>query len=114
MWRQVADLDEVGKASGPEFWARVRMLGDWPYYPMTCHRPEPGEPDNDEVNCHEVAYIGPTQRLPSTSLPWNRTDRTSQKWPETAYLQGIAICPVPRKHGTSVLNQKSVISCRRS
>jgi len=33
MWRQAADLDEVGKASGPEFWARVRMLGDRPYYP---------------------------------------------------------------------------------
>lgn len=33
MWRQAADLDEVGKASGPEFWARVRALGDKPYYP---------------------------------------------------------------------------------
>jgi hypothetical protein len=33
IWRQAADLDEVGKASGPEFWARVRMLGDRPYYP---------------------------------------------------------------------------------
>ena len=33
MWRQAADLDEVGKASGPDFWARVQALGDKPYYP---------------------------------------------------------------------------------
>jgi hypothetical protein len=33
MWRQAADLGEVGKASGPEFWARVQALGDRPYYP---------------------------------------------------------------------------------
>jgi hypothetical protein len=33
MWRQAADLDEVGKASGPDFWARVHTLGDRPYYP---------------------------------------------------------------------------------
>ncbi len=33
MWRQAADLDEVGKASGPEFWARVQALGDRHYYP---------------------------------------------------------------------------------
>ena len=33
MWRQAADLDEVGKASGPEFWARVQALGNRPYYP---------------------------------------------------------------------------------
>ena len=33
IWRQAADLDEVGKASGPAFWARVRILGDRPYYP---------------------------------------------------------------------------------
>ncbi len=33
MWRQAADLDEVGKASGPEFWQRVLALGDRPYYP---------------------------------------------------------------------------------
>jgi hypothetical protein len=33
MWRQAADLDEVGKASGPEFWRRVQALGDKPYYP---------------------------------------------------------------------------------
>jgi hypothetical protein len=32
IWRQAADLDEVGKASGPAFWARVRALGDRPYY----------------------------------------------------------------------------------
>jgi hypothetical protein len=33
MWRQAADLDEVGKASGPGFWQRVLALGDKPYYP---------------------------------------------------------------------------------
>ena len=33
MWRQAADLDAVGKATGPEFWARVQALGDKPYYP---------------------------------------------------------------------------------
>lgn len=33
LWRQAADLDEVGKASGPDFWKRVQELGDKPYYP---------------------------------------------------------------------------------
>ena len=33
MWRQAADLDEVGKAGGPEFWKRVQALGERPYYP---------------------------------------------------------------------------------
>ena len=33
MWRQAADLDEVGKASGPGFWQRVLALGERPYYP---------------------------------------------------------------------------------
>jgi hypothetical protein len=33
MWRQAADLQEVGKASGPEFWKRVQALGERPYYP---------------------------------------------------------------------------------
>jgi len=33
LWRQAADLDEVEKASGPEFWERVQALGDRPYYP---------------------------------------------------------------------------------
>jgi hypothetical protein len=33
MWRQAADLDEVGKASGPDFWNRVQALGERPYYP---------------------------------------------------------------------------------
>jgi len=33
LWRQAADLDEVGKASGPAFWKRVQALGDRPYYP---------------------------------------------------------------------------------
>jgi hypothetical protein len=32
LWRQAADLDEVGKASGPEFWTRVQALGERPYY----------------------------------------------------------------------------------
>lgn len=33
LWRQAADLDEAGKASGPDFWKRVQALGDRPYYP---------------------------------------------------------------------------------
>jgi len=33
MWRQAADLEEVGKASGADFWKRVQALGDRPYYP---------------------------------------------------------------------------------
>lgn len=33
LWRQAADLEEVGKASGPDFWKRVQALGDKPYYP---------------------------------------------------------------------------------
>ena len=33
LWRQAADLDEVGKASGPDFWKRVQALGEGPYYP---------------------------------------------------------------------------------
>jgi hypothetical protein len=33
MWRQSADLDEVGKASGEAFWQRVQALGERPYYP---------------------------------------------------------------------------------
>ena len=33
MWRQAADLVAVGNAGGPEFWQRVRALGDRPYYP---------------------------------------------------------------------------------
>jgi hypothetical protein len=32
IWRQAADLQAVGNASGPEFWARVQALGDKPYY----------------------------------------------------------------------------------
>lgn len=32
MWRQAADLDAVGNASGEAFWARVTALGDRPYY----------------------------------------------------------------------------------
>ena len=33
IWRQAADLDEVGKASGEAFWQRVQALGERPYYP---------------------------------------------------------------------------------
>jgi hypothetical protein len=33
MWRQAADLQEVGKASGPDFWKRVQALGSKAYYP---------------------------------------------------------------------------------
>jgi hypothetical protein len=33
LWRQAADLDEIGKAASAEFWARVDALGDRPYYP---------------------------------------------------------------------------------
>ena len=33
MWRQAADLDEVGKASGEGFWRRVQALGEKAYYP---------------------------------------------------------------------------------
>jgi len=32
LWRQAADLEQVGKASSPEFWARVDALGDKHYY----------------------------------------------------------------------------------
>lgn len=32
IWRQAADLDEIGKAGSPSFWARVDALGDRPYY----------------------------------------------------------------------------------
>ncbi len=34
IWRQAAEKDATGLASGPEFWARVDALGDRPY-----HRP---------------------------------------------------------------------------
>jgi hypothetical protein len=33
MWRQAADLYEVGKAGGEAFWQRVQALGEKPYYP---------------------------------------------------------------------------------
>jgi hypothetical protein len=32
MWRQAADVNDAGLAAGPEFWERVRALGDRPYY----------------------------------------------------------------------------------
>jgi hypothetical protein len=34
IWRQAADLEEVGKASGEEFWQRVQALGEKAYYPV--------------------------------------------------------------------------------
>ena len=34
MWRQAADLEEVGKASGEGFWQRVQALGEKAYYPV--------------------------------------------------------------------------------
>lgn len=34
MWRQAAEKNEVGLAASPEFWERVRALGDRPYYPQ--------------------------------------------------------------------------------
>ncbi|MBV8168209.1 MAG: TlpA family protein disulfide reductase [Alphaproteobacteria bacterium] len=33
LWRQAADLDAVGNASGPAFWERVKALGNADYYP---------------------------------------------------------------------------------
>ena len=33
IWRQAADLDAVGKASGEAFWQRVQALGERAYYP---------------------------------------------------------------------------------
>jgi hypothetical protein len=32
MWRQAADLDAVGNAAGPRFWARVQALGNQAYH----------------------------------------------------------------------------------
>ena len=31
-WRQMADLEEIGKSGGSDFWARVDALGDDDYY----------------------------------------------------------------------------------
>lgn len=33
IWRQAADLEEVGKSGGPEFLAKMAALGDKHYYP---------------------------------------------------------------------------------
>lgn len=33
MWRQSAEVNDVGLAAGPAFWARVKALGDKPYHP---------------------------------------------------------------------------------
>ena len=33
LWRQAADLEKVGNAVSPAFWARVDALGDKAYYP---------------------------------------------------------------------------------
>ena len=32
LWRQAAEKDATGLATGPEFWARVDALGDRPYH----------------------------------------------------------------------------------
>jgi hypothetical protein len=32
IWRQAAEKDATGLATGPEFWGRVDALGDRPYY----------------------------------------------------------------------------------
>ena len=37
--RQTWELEEPGKAGGPEFWAAVDRLGDRPYYPPTVLEP---------------------------------------------------------------------------
>ena len=37
--RQTWELEEPGKAGGPEFWAAVDSLGDRPYYPPTVLEP---------------------------------------------------------------------------
>jgi hypothetical protein len=41
IWRQAADLEAIGNASGHAFWQRVDALGDRPYYPPP-ELPEPG------------------------------------------------------------------------
>ena len=33
LWRQAADLEKVGNAVGPAFWARIDALGEKAYYP---------------------------------------------------------------------------------
>ena len=33
IWRQAAEINDMGLAAGPEFWARVNALGDDHYYP---------------------------------------------------------------------------------
>lgn len=46
IWRQMADLDAVGKSGGPEFWARVQALGEKHYYaPVDM----PGEPNRGDA-----------------------------------------------------------------
>ena len=42
IWRQTADLEQVGKSGGPEFWARVAALGEKRYYAKVAM---PGVPD---------------------------------------------------------------------
>ena len=37
--RQTWELEEPGKAGGPEFWAAVDALGDRPYYPPAVLKP---------------------------------------------------------------------------
>jgi hypothetical protein len=33
IWRQAAEVNEIGLAAGPDFWARVNALGNDHYYP---------------------------------------------------------------------------------
>jgi hypothetical protein len=44
MWRQAAEKDARGLASGPAFWARVDALGARPYYPPADIAPDPDTP----------------------------------------------------------------------
>lgn len=41
--RQSWELEEVGKAGSPTFWAAVEALGDAPYYPQATFSEEPGD-----------------------------------------------------------------------
>jgi hypothetical protein len=41
--RQAWELEQPGKAAGPEFWAAVDALGDKHYYPST----SPGDPGHE-------------------------------------------------------------------
>lgn len=43
IWRQLAEPNETGLASGPEFWARVDALGERHYYPPVDMQGMPNE-----------------------------------------------------------------------